>query len=574
MSKEATRERLTRTSPRMGITWGRRAGLPAALSLAVAGSLAAAAAAASSPSPLAGPMVSVIVREAPHAGSAPERAVSRLGGRVERRLSIINGFSARVPGSTVARLRAARGVLSVSPDRRLRASGVLPGTGYDNQTTPTSLYNAARITGAQRLWARGITGRGVDVALIDTGVTRVDGLDAPGKVVDGPDLSFDSQDPARRARDNYGHGTHLAGIIAGRDDAGSPWSYALESSSFLGVAPDAGIVNLKVGDGHGVTDVSQVIAAVDWAVQHRASDGLDIRVLELAFATDSTQSYRVDPLAFALEQAWRKGIFVVTAAGNAGKDNPDQGLASPAADPHLFAVGASNPGGTVWRGNDAVASFSSAATSDAGRAPDVVAPGVSIPSLKAPGSEVARTYCDTGCLGTRFFKGSGTSQASALVAGGAALLIQQRPWVTPDQLKALLDSEATPLDGEPTRTQGNGLVRFDEAMSASLRPASFGWWGPASNGLGSVDASRGSLRATLGGEAIAGEVDIFGHPFDSAQMAPATVSGSTWSGGIWNGSTWSGSTWSGSTWSGSTWSGSTWSGSTWSGSTWSSAAWR
>ena len=573
MSKEATGERLTRTSPRMGITWGRRAGLPAALSLALAGSLAATAAAAPAPSPRLGPTVSVIVRQAPHAGPAPERAVARLGGRVERRLAIIDGFSARVPAGAVARLRAARGVLAVTLDRTLRAHGVLPGTGYDNRDTATSLYNAIRISGAQRLWARGITGDGVDVALIDTGVTRVEGLDEAGKVVDGPDLSFDSQDPGRRVRDNYGHGTHLAGIIAGRDQAGSPLSYLADSSSFLGIAPDARIVNMKVGDGNGVTDVSQVIAAVDWVVQHRASDGLDIRVIELAFGTDSTQSYRVDPLAFALEQAWRKGIFVVTAAGNSGKDNPNDGLASPAVDPHLFAVGASDPQGTVVRWDDDVAAFSSAATSDSRRAPDVVAPGVSIPSLKVPGSKIATTYCATGCLGARFFKGSGTSQASALVAGGAALLIQQRPWITPDQLKDLLDSQAVRLFGEPSRAQGNGLVRFDEAMDTPLRQAAFAWWGPASTGTGSLDASRGTRRAQLDGTPISGEVDIFGNPWDSAQMAAAAANGSTWSGGSWNGSTWSGSTWSGSTWSGSTWSGSTWSGSTWSGSTWSGSTW-
>src|SRR5262245_31343367 len=205
VSKEATGERLTRTSPRMGITWGRRAGLPAALSLALAGSLAAtAAAAAPAPAPVLGPTVSVIVRQAPHAGPAPERAVARLGGRVERRLAIIDGFSARLPAGAVARLRAARGVLAGTLDRTLRAHGVLPGTGYDNRDTATSLYNAIRISGAQRLWARGITGDGVDVALIDTGVTRVEGLDEAGKVVDGPDLSFDSQDPGRRVRTTTG----------------------------------------------------------------------------------------------------------------------------------------------------------------------------------------------------------------------------------------------------------------------------------------------------------------------------------------------------------------------------------
>src|SRR5262245_18497515 len=105
--------------------------------------------------------------------------------------------------------------------------------------------------------------------------------------------------------------------MAGRADAASG-AYENEKTSFLGMAPDARVVNVKVGDAEGAVDVSQVSAAVDWLVQHRRDPGLNIRVLNIAYGTDSTQPYTVDPLAFAVEQAVKAGIVVVAAAGNAG----------------------------------------------------------------------------------------------------------------------------------------------------------------------------------------------------------------------------------------------------------------
>jgi serine protease AprX len=145
------------------------------------------------------------------------------------------------------------------------------------------------------------------VAVIDSGIAPVAGLNGPGQVVNGPDLSFDSQDPDLRHLDGYGHGTHMAGIIAGRD-----------GSYFSGVAPGATLINMKVAAADGATDVSQVIAAIDWVVEHRNDPGLNIRVLNLSFGTTAMQSYQLDPLAYAVEVAWRKGIVVVVSAGNDG----------------------------------------------------------------------------------------------------------------------------------------------------------------------------------------------------------------------------------------------------------------
>jgi subtilisin family serine protease len=288
------------------------------------------------------------------------------------------------------------------------------------------------------MWKAGYTGKGVDVAVIDSGVTPVNGLSKAGKVIHGPDLSFESQSADLRNMDTFGHGTHMAGIIAGRDDQVTAVTAAQAKSSFMGVAPDARIVSVKVADAGGATDVSQVIAAIDWVVQYRRSNGLNIRVLNLSFGTDSPQAYTIDPLAYAAEVAWHSGIVVVVSGGNAGYGS--EGLNNPAYDPYLLAVGAEQTQGTASTADDTVPTFSS--TGDWQRGPDLVAPGKSIVGLRVPGSVLDQQYPGAR-VGTRFFRGSGTSQAAAVVSGAVALVLQQRPTAKPDEVKSLLKNSAT-----------------------------------------------------------------------------------------------------------------------------------
>jgi serine protease AprX len=412
-----------------------------------------------------------------------------------------------------------------------------------------------------------VTGRGVDVALVDSGVTPV--LGAPN-VVNGPDLTPESQNAKTAALDTYGHGTHMAGIIAGHDPAVRDVSRATsDSRDFLGVAPNARIVSVKVADAHGATDVSQVIAGIAWVIQH-AHDramGLNIRVLNLSFGTDSAQSYKVDPLAYAAEQAWKHGIVVVTSAGNAGASSAR--MTDPAIDPYVIAVGADDSKSTKQPGDDTVPSFSS--RGDGTRNPDVVAPGVHVQSLRVPGSYIDVTYGSTGRLGTRFFRGSGTSQATAVVSGVAALLVQQRPTLTPDQVKALLAGTALTLPAANRQAQGHGIVSAKGAADAHV-----GWvrqlW-PASTGTGSLEASRGTRHLVLGGVTLKGERDFLGGRFDAAAMATAEAGATSWSGGVWNGQTWAGSTWAGKSWADATWTGVAWDGKSWADRSWSSGTW-
>jgi serine protease AprX len=501
--------------------------------------------------------VSVIVREMAGTGRAPEQSVKRLGGTVDFKLPLIDGFAATLPATAVDDLAAVPGVAEITPDGQVHFN--MAGDGFDATTEMGSLYNTAEAIGAPRLWKRGITGRGVDVAVIDTGVNPEPEFD--GRLLNGPDLSFDSQRSSSRYVDLYGHGTHMASIIAARDSrlpAGTPLD---NPDYFVGMAPDARILNVKVGSSNGVTDVSQVIAAIDWVVQHRNSDGLNVRVLNLSFGTDGTQEYVLDPLTYAVERAWFEGIVVVASAGNEGFGS--ERLDNPAYDPFVIAVGASVLNGTIDASDDTVADFSNRGT--AARRPDLVAPGKSIIGLRAPNSYVDVKYPE-GRVGTRYFKGTGTSQATAVVSGAVALLLSSRPSLTPDQTKRILMSDADYMG--LADAAGRGAGRLDIG-SANQSPApNYTQTFVRSTGLGSIDRSRGSaIVQDRYGVKLVGDIDIFGHPYNVA------LSGNSWSGGTWNGNSWSGNSWSGNSWSTLLWSGNSWSGNSWSGNSWSGNSW-
>jgi serine protease AprX len=434
------------------------------------------------------------------------------------------------------------------------------GAAYDPSADPYSMASTASSLGADDWWAAGYTGEGVDVALIDSGVSPVQGLDAPGKVVYGPDLSLESQARSLANYDTFGHGTFMAGIIAG--NAGS---------EYRGIAPDARIVSLKVATADGGTDVTQVIAAIDWVVQHAHDPGMNIRVLNLSYGTNSTQAYGVDPLAYAVEQAWKHGIVVVAAAGNAGytKGAGSPCMADPAYDPFAIAVGGTDSMGTPSPKDDKVGSYSS--TGAAGcKNPDVVAPGSHVQGLRVGNSYIDANHPE-GRLGDRYFRGSGTSEAAAVVSGAAALVLQRYPSLTPDEVKRFFAANAYGLSATIGFQQGKGEIRLGQMLAKS--PGSSTQKFAGSTGSGSIDASRGQDRISRDGVVLSGERDVFGEPVDTAALAQAEAAGSSWSGRGWNGSSWSGSSWSGSSWSGSSWSGSSWSNATWTGSSWSGSSW-
>jgi serine protease AprX len=350
-------------------------------------------------------------------------------------------------------------------------------------------------------------GRGVDVALVDSGVVQVGNLAQPGRVVYGPDFSSERRDDDLRNLDTFGHGTHLGGLIVGRDPA----------AGFAGVAPEARLVSLKIAGADGETNLARVLGALEWIRRNHDARGYNIRVVNLSLGVPG-DDYRSDVLAWAVEQLWREGIVVVAAAGNKGDDT--RTLDMPADDPFVIAVGASDTKNTVNPADDRVADFSSRSRF---RAPDFVAPGTNVVSLRVPGSTLDREFGGAR-IGSKFFRGSGTSQSAAITSGLAARLIAARPSLNPDQVKALLVAGAVDLP-DPRSADGAGRVDLRRSLALPTpdpRAVEQRW------ALSVLNLDK--LRRELDG--------------DEEDLGPAAQ---------WNGRRWSGRRWSGRRWSGAKW---------------------
>ncbi|WP_344407202.1 S8 family serine peptidase, partial [Dactylosporangium fulvum] len=406
-----------------------------------------------------------------------------------------------------------------------------PGGGWSADEWPagagTTLKTVRSIIKADTGTAGSLTGQGVGIALVDTGVAPVAGLPA-GQLVNGPDLSFESQSGQLRYLDTFGHGTHMAGIIVANES----------STGTVGLAPKAKVTSVKVGTATGANDVSQMIAAIDWVVQNRNHDPANpIRVLNLSYGTSGMSASTVDPLMHAVEQAWQAGIVVVVAAGNDGSGTTL--LTNPAMDPFVVAVGASTTNNTITTSDDDLATYTNNST--ASRKVDLLAPGTSIVSLRDPGSRVDEQYPNAR-VGTTLFKGSGTSQAAAVVASAAALLLQQRPSLTPDQVKKLLVGGATALT---TGTAGRqGMRELNVSASVGMATPSFTQAFARSTGTGSLETTRGGNHLSVNGVELSGERSIFG-PFNAAAWASLAKQGTSWVGGTWMGYRMAGDTWTG-----------------------------
>jgi serine protease AprX len=434
------------------------------------------------------------------------------------------------------------------------ATTTQPAWYVDSTLTNPSVASGANMA---RL-AYGVDGRGVGVALIDTGVAPVPGL-AASRVVNGPDLSFESQAPNLRYLDTNGHGTHMAGIIAGNDPA----------AGFTGVAPGAKITSVKVGTADGAVDVSQVIAGIDWVVAHRSDDtSAPIRVINLSYGTDSLQGYQTDPLNFAVENAWKAGIVVVVAGGNTGVTNR---LTSPATDPYVLSVGSVNarnvPINFTTVTGSTVSAFSASTT---GRRVDIAAAGESVVSLRNPGSYVDTAY-PTARVGTALFKGSGTSQATAVVSGVVALMLQKTPSMTPDKVKTYLKTTGSPISTTNPADAGITMVNAPSAVALTMVATTTQTF-PAATGTGTLEAARGSSHIVDTTAPLSGERTVLG-PFTATTWAAASKAKTSWQGGLWMGQRLAGDGWTGTSWAAKTWAAATWTGTSWAGSAWCDTGW-
>ncbi|MDQ1490713.1 MAG: serine protease AprX, partial [Actinomycetota bacterium] len=406
-------------------------------------------------------------------GRAAAAAVRHHGGRVVRDLPIVEGVAARVPAPALAALARDPGVRAVSPDGALAVQA---------DASPVHEASAVfpNVVGADRLWKGGWQGAGVGVALIDTGISKVG--DLAGRVRDGVDLT----DEGNPYLDSFGHGTFVAGILAG-DGAAS-------DGANRGVAPKADLVPVKIAGRSGATDVSHVLAAIQWVVSFR--DKYGIRVVNLSLGTDSTQPYLRSPLNYAVERAWDAGIVVVVSASNSGP--APKTVAKPGDDPLVVTVGAVDDQASVTRDDDVMAGFSGVGptAADGLVKPDLVAPGRSVLGLRSPGSAVDDAN-PASRVGSDYFRGSGTSFSAAVVSGAAALLLDKEPALTPDQVKHRLTSTAAPGPVGELNVDGAGsLDVYAAATAGTLTAANQGV--QRSRGQGAMRLDRGSLDVAAG----------------------------------------------------------------------------
>jgi serine protease AprX len=382
--------------------------------------------------------VEVIVQLDRGVDPAPERAlVRRLGGRAGRDLHVINGFAARLAAGAARQLAARPEVRAVSLNAAVRESTLV---NFDPSKMATAFNQSVHTS---NIWNHQ-TGGGVGVAVIDTGIAgdlpdfRASQTDSSSRVI----ASAVVNPNATTASDTYGHGTHVAGLIAG--NGGYRESSDPLLGEYAGSAPDANLISIKISDDLGHATVLDAIYGLQFAVDHK--DEYNIRVVNLSLDSTAAESYTTDPLDAAAEQAWFKGIVVVAAAGNRGSAD-DAVSYAPANDPYVITAGAADDQGTKSTTDDVIADWSSRGTTQDGFAkPDALAPGAHIVSTLAPGSEFA-SLCPSCIKDGDYFQAGGTSMSAPIVSGAAADILATHPTWTPDMVKGAITNTLRTLPG-------------------------------------------------------------------------------------------------------------------------------
>lgn len=403
----------------------------------------------------------VIVQFAMTPGAIHREKILMRGGTIKDDLSFIKALHASIPASRLDDLSEDSTVTYISPNHPIQSTL--------NNTTAAVLANYP--------WGLGLDGKGIGVAVIDSGVRQVEDLRTANKKKQSRVVySFDTIGGG--TDDLYGHGTHVAGIIAGNAAASSCPSCDI---ALQGIAPNAKILNFHALDQNGAGTDTSVINAIYQAIQMKAL--YNLRVMNLSVGRSVFESYKQDPLCHAVEAAWRAGIVVVVAAGNDGRDNSFNNngygtINAPGNDPYVITVGAMNTLGTPDRSDDVMTSYSSKGPTaiDHIVKPDIVAPGNKVISLQAQDSTLVAGYPanvpPTGYYrdgnGKRpspnYFMLSGTSMATPVVSGAAALLLQRHPRLTPDQVKARLMRSAYKTFPQYTTITDSGVsytIQYD-----------------------------------------------------------------------------------------------------------------
>lgn len=518
-------------------TTGRAARRPAAvlaLVLATATGAAVLTPAGTGPassSPVTRAAAGVVVTSATGSVGAAAEAVRAAGGSVLARLPLAGGVHAQLPAGAVLAPS-----LTVVDNGRLR----LEGGHRDSGREPTAVREALG------LGRPAGEGRGVRIAVVDTGVAdsadfgdRLTHVDVTGSWAPG------------RSRDEYGHGTFVAGVAAG-DGTSS-------GGRFAGVAPGAQVLDVRVADASGSTDLATVLLGLE------AVAAADVDVVNLSLSSDSPLPYQVDPLTVALQHLWAQGTVVVVPSGNDGGKRGS--VTSPGVDPTLLTVGALDERLTADRRDDRVPRFSGRGPAPQSVAkPDLAAPGQSLVSLRAPGSVVDVDHPGAK-VGEDYFRGSGTSFSSAAVAGAAATLLQGRGALSPDEVKTLLRGTAYSARGlRDVRDGGAGGMDLPAALLAptpSVPPADIDAPPP-----GDVAVWQSFVGAVLDGDRAAAarawaDLSPEARGWAASRWAEVGPEASRWAAGRWAASRWAGADGTEQEWQMRFWAASRWAASRW-----------
>jgi serine protease AprX len=484
------------------------------------------------------------VRAAAERVERAAKAVTKNNGSLKHALAIVGAVSARLKGVQILKLTRDNDVDYVVKDQKLQAQ-------FDPTLDSAKAGSAGIVeVGAPQAWSQlGVTGRGVGVAVVDSGVYAHP--DLAGRIVAA--IDFTSATPTVSnipLNDLGGHGTHVAGLIAG-DGTRSAGLYT-------GVAPNANIVDVRVIDANGSSNVSIILRGLQWVLANRTT--YNIKVVNMSLGATPTGSYKSDLMATAAEILNFAGVNVVVSAGNTG---PLAGtITTPATDPYVITVGAVDDNATPLLADDLMATFSSRGKTPFDRLskPDLVAPGRKMVSLRAPGSELDTLFPDRqvtvlGSVSADYYKLSGTSMAAPVVAGTIALMYERNPTLTPAQVKKRLKSTVTPLAYGTTLDRGAGLVNAYRAAA-------------------SVDTDK-EYSADRVSDAFAKDMKRFiqGQRFvwrDLTYNGGVDSAGTSWEGVTWENVRWDAVTWENVMWEGFTWEGVTWEGVTWETVTWQS----
>jgi serine protease AprX len=343
-----------------------------------------------------------------------EALVAELGGQVVADLSIINAFAAEMTAEAALELAQTDNVRWVSLDAPVEHAGK-----PQPPSAPTDNYYLDTL-GVRQVWDMGLNGAGIGVAIVDSGISTDSDFHSNPR-------TFTFATSSQSATDIYGHGTHVAGIVAGNGSA--------SNGKYKGIAPGATLYAIKIADGNGMAYESDVVVGLQWIYENHTA--YNIRVVNLSLNTITEQSYHESPLDAAVEILWFNGIVVVASAGNVDPDSPLRLYnASPANDPFIITVGAADEMGTSELRDDEFATYTSFGVTDNGDLkPEIFAPGSNIYSVLSKDSLWESQHPDRVTADGEYIRLTGTSMSAPMVTGTVALLLQDEPDLTPDQVK-------------------------------------------------------------------------------------------------------------------------------------------